>query len=99
MCTSTYIRLDEAFINRQAFLSVKYCHSKMKFSHKYLFYLYTHKSLPISPLIYMYTVLLLYILIAGDEYTDYVATRRYRAPELLMGDAQYGPLVDVWAIG
>ena len=47
----------------------------------------------------MYTVLLLYILIAGDEYTDYVATRRHRAPELLMGDAQYGPLVDVWAIG
>ena len=47
----------------------------------------------------MYTVLLLYILIAGDEYTDYVATRWYRAPELLMGDAQYGPPVDVWAIG
>ena len=37
--------------------------------------------------------------IAGDEYTDYVATRWYRAPELLVGDTQYGPPVDVWAIG
>ncbi|XP_078287158.1 cyclin-dependent kinase-like 1 isoform X2 [Rhinoraja longicauda] len=35
----------------------------------------------------------------GDEYTDYVATRWYRAPELLVGDIQYGPPVDVWAIG
>ena len=35
----------------------------------------------------------------GDEYTDYVATRWYRAPELLVGDTQYGPAVDVWAIG
>jgi len=37
--------------------------------------------------------------LAGDEYTDYVATRWYRAPELLVGDTQYGPPVDVWAIG
>ena len=36
---------------------------------------------------------------AGGEYTDYVATRWYRAPELLVGDTQYGPPVDVWAIG
>jgi serine/threonine protein kinase len=28
-----------------------------------------------------------------------VATRWYRAPELLVGDTQYGPPVDVWAIG
>lgn len=35
----------------------------------------------------------------GDYYTDYVATRWYRAPELLVGDTQYGPPVDVWAIG
>ncbi|XP_036354847.1 cyclin-dependent kinase-like 1 [Octopus sinensis] len=34
-----------------------------------------------------------------DEYTEYVATRWYRAPELLVGDVQYGPPVDVWAIG
>jgi cyclin-dependent kinase-like len=35
----------------------------------------------------------------GDEYTDYVATRWYRAPELLVGDTVYGPPVDIWAIG
>ena len=35
----------------------------------------------------------------GDNYTDYVATRWYRAPELLVGDTMYGPPVDVWAIG
>ncbi|VDM34375.1 unnamed protein product [Hydatigera taeniaeformis] len=34
-----------------------------------------------------------------DRYTDYVATRWYRAPELLVGDTQYGPPVDIWAIG
>lgn len=34
-----------------------------------------------------------------DEYTDYVATRWYRAPELLVGDTQYGQPVDIWAIG
>ncbi|XP_072125427.1 cyclin-dependent kinase-like 1 isoform X2 [Mobula birostris] len=35
----------------------------------------------------------------ADYYTDYVATRWYRAPELLVGDTQYGPPVDIWAIG
>lgn len=35
----------------------------------------------------------------GENYTDYVATRWYRAPELLVGDTHYGPSVDVWAIG
>ncbi|XP_076044863.1 cyclin-dependent kinase-like 4 isoform X2 [Oratosquilla oratoria] len=35
----------------------------------------------------------------GENYTDYVATRWYRAPELLVGDTLYGPPVDVWAIG
>ncbi len=30
--------------------------------------------------------------------TDYVATRWYRAPELLVG-AKYGKEVDIWAIG
>ncbi|XP_029373402.1 cyclin-dependent kinase-like 1 isoform X2 [Echeneis naucrates] len=41
------------------------------------------------------------VLISGpeDDYTDYVATRWYRAPELLVGDTQYGPPVDVWALG
>jgi serine/threonine protein kinase len=35
----------------------------------------------------------------NDIFTDYVATRWYRAPELLVGDTQYGPKVDVWAVG
>ena len=35
----------------------------------------------------------------GDNLTDYVATRWYRAPELLVGDTQYGPKVDIWAVG
>ncbi|CAM4547153.1 cyclin-dependent kinase-like 2 isoform X1 [Caretta caretta] len=35
----------------------------------------------------------------GEAYTDYVATRWYRAPELLVGDTKYGKAVDVWAIG
>eukprot|EP00071_Canis_lupus_P035638 XP_022269195.1 cyclin-dependent kinase-like 2 isoform X3 [Canis lupus familiaris] len=35
----------------------------------------------------------------GEIYTDYVATRWYRAPELLVGDVKYGKAVDVWAIG
>ncbi|KAB0392525.1 hypothetical protein E2I00_000065, partial [Balaenoptera physalus] len=39
------------------------------------------------------------ILIPGDAYTDYVATRWYRAPELLVGDTHYGSSVDVWATG
>jgi cyclin-dependent kinase-like len=35
----------------------------------------------------------------NELYTDYVATRWYRSPELLVGDLQYGPPVDIWAIG
>lgn len=35
----------------------------------------------------------------GEAYTDYVATRWYRAPELLVGDISYGKAIDVWAIG
>lgn len=35
----------------------------------------------------------------GEAYTDYVATRWYRAPELLVGDTKYGRAVDVWAVG
>lgn len=44
-------------------------------------------------------VLLLHSAGPEDDYTDYVATRWYRAPELLVGDTQYGPPVDVWALG
>ncbi|KAF0731953.1 hypothetical protein Ae201684_010904 [Aphanomyces euteiches] len=36
---------------------------------------------------------------AGAKYTDYVSTRWYRAPELLVGDVSYGKAVDVWAVG
>lgn len=28
--------------------------------------------------------------VSGESYTDYVATRWYRAPELLVGDSHYG---------
>ncbi|XP_067844468.1 cyclin-dependent kinase-like 4 isoform X2 [Heptranchias perlo] len=35
----------------------------------------------------------------GDDYTDYIATRWYRAPELLVGDTQHGTSVDIWAVG
>jgi len=31
--------------------------------------------------------------------TDYVATRWYRAPELLLAYYQYSTAVDVWSIG
>lgn len=33
------------------------------------------------------------------QLTDYVATRWYRAPELLLGSTSYGKEVDYWAIG
>ena len=35
----------------------------------------------------------------GGHYSDYVATRWYRAPELLVGDTAYHTSVDVWAVG
>lgn len=35
----------------------------------------------------------------GVKYTDYVATRWYRSPELLVGDTEYGKGVDIWACG
>ncbi|XP_066598664.1 cyclin-dependent kinase-like 1 isoform X2 [Prorops nasuta] len=35
----------------------------------------------------------------NESCTDYVATRWYRAPELLVGDPRYGKPVDVWATG
>jgi cyclin-dependent kinase-like len=34
-----------------------------------------------------------------QKFTSYVATRWYRAPELLVGDQEYTKAVDVWAIG
>ncbi|XP_043202710.1 cyclin-dependent kinase-like 4 [Amphibalanus amphitrite] len=35
----------------------------------------------------------------GESCTDYVATRWYRAPELLVGETAYGKEVDIWASG
>ena len=35
----------------------------------------------------------------GGDMTDYVATRWYRSPELLLSDNDYGKPVDLWAIG
>jgi serine/threonine protein kinase len=35
----------------------------------------------------------------GSKYTEYVATRWYRSPELLVGDAEYTKAVDIWAAG
>ncbi|XP_016837136.1 cyclin-dependent kinase-like 1 [Nasonia vitripennis] len=35
----------------------------------------------------------------NESCTDYVATRWYRAPELLVGDPRYGRAVDTWAAG
>ncbi|CAF4449270.1 unnamed protein product, partial [Adineta steineri] len=35
---------------------------------------------------------------SADYYTNYVATRWYRSPELLIGSA-YGKPVDIWACG
>lgn len=48
-----------------------------------------HPALPFSPLAAG----------PGAIYTEYVATRWYRAPELLVGDTQYGAPVDVFAVG
>ena len=33
-----------------------------------------------------------------DQMTDYVATRWYRPPELLVG-GPYGSAIDIWAVG
>ena len=32
-------------------------------------------------------------------YTDYVATRWYRAPEILLGSTHYNEAVDLWSVG
>lgn len=35
----------------------------------------------------------------NSKYSDYVATRWYRPPELLLGYTHYGLPVDIWALG
>ena len=37
--------------------------------------------------------------VKGGNMTEYVATRWYRAPELLLGSSDYTKEVDYWAIG
>lgn len=37
--------------------------------------------------------------LSDPNYTDYVSTRWYRAPELLVGDTFYGKPVDIWSVG
>ena len=39
--------------------------------------------------------------IAGpnEHFTDYIATRWYRAPEILLGSSQYSSAVDMWGAG
>ena len=36
---------------------------------------------------------------ATFQYTDYVSTRWYRAPECLMTDGHYGYKMDIWGVG
>ena len=35
----------------------------------------------------------------GKQLTDYVATRWYRSPEILLGSTRYSAAIDVWAVG
>jgi len=35
----------------------------------------------------------------GEMLTEYVVTRWYRAPEVLLARSKYGPAVDVWSVG
>jgi serine/threonine protein kinase len=39
------------------------------------------------------------IKVPGLMFTDYVATRWYRAPELILGLSEYGDSVDMWSVG
>ena len=34
-----------------------------------------------------------------EKMTDYIATRWYRAPEIILGEGNYGPEADFWSIG
>jgi serine/threonine protein kinase len=36
---------------------------------------------------------------AAMDMTDYVATRWYRAPELLLAHKDYTPAIDIWSVG
>lgn len=65
----------------------------------YLVFIIQHLSGSVSKQTHPTVCVLVWSAGPEDDYTDYVATRWYRAPELLVGDTQYGPPVDVWALG
>ena len=35
----------------------------------------------------------------NDNLTDYIATRWYRAPEILLGSQRYSKAIDMWSVG
>ncbi|KAL6077131.1 serine/threonine-protein kinase MHK isoform X1 [Balamuthia mandrillaris] len=37
--------------------------------------------------------------VTGPPYTEYISSRWYRAPEVLLKNGVYGPAIDMWAIG
>ena len=38
-------------------------------------------------------------LIKGEANVSYICSRYYRAPELIFGNSNYGPYIDVWSVG
>jgi serine/threonine protein kinase len=53
---------------------------------------------PVFPLHNAHTISM--VLIEGEPVlTDYVATRWYRAPEILLGSTKYTKGVDMWSVG
>lgn len=38
-------------------------------------------------------------LIKGEPNVSYICSRYYRAPELIFGNTNYGPYIDVWSVG
>jgi serine/threonine protein kinase len=40
-----------------------------------------------------------YLMTASAQLTDYIATRWYRAPEVILSQQQYSGTIDVWSVG
>ena len=38
-------------------------------------------------------------LVKGEPNVSYICSRYYRAPELIFGNSNYGPYIDVWSVG
>jgi len=47
----------------------------------------------------MMVLIISYIFIGMVLLTEYVATRWYRAPEILLGSTKYSKAVDMWSVG